>query len=84
MSISRSNFPDLLDPAFRKIYTDAEKELPYMYTEIFNVVDSKKNLEKDSSVSGLGTLVEKAEGAAITYEDILQGLRNLSLSLAMS
>ncbi len=73
MTIARANFPDLLDPAFRKIYTDAEKELPYMYTQIFNVVNSTKNLEKDSSVSGLGTLIEKPEGAAITYEDILQG-----------
>jgi hypothetical protein len=60
--LSRANFADLLDPAFRKVYTDAEKELPYIYSQVFNVMNSSKNLEKDTSISGLGTLVEKSEG----------------------
>lgn len=71
--ISRANFADLLDPAFRKIYSDAEKELSYKYQDIFNVFSSSKNLEKDSGVSGLGQLVEKTEGGTIAQDTIYQG-----------
>jgi len=71
--ITRQNFADALDPAFRKFYSDAERELPYVYRSIFNVLTSNKNIEKDSGISGLGTLVEKAEGAAITSDTLYQG-----------
>lgn len=71
--ITRANFADYLDPAFRKMYTDAERELPYQYQDIFHVLDSTKNIEKDSSVSGLGTLVAMPENTALSYEDPLQG-----------
>jgi len=71
--ISRANFADLLDPAFRKIYTDATKELSYKYQDVYNVYSSEKNLEKDSSVSGLGQLVEKPEGGTMAQDTIYQG-----------
>jgi len=70
---TRANFPDVLDPAFRKIYTDATKELPYKYESVFNVFDSSKNIEKDSSVSGLGRLAKIDEGAAVTADGPIQG-----------
>ena len=41
---SRASFADLLDPAFRTVYTDANNELPYMYSQVFNVFNSGKNL----------------------------------------
>lgn len=71
--LSRANFADLLDPAFRKIYTDAEKELDYKYSQIFNVFNSSKNLEKDSSISGLGRLVKTGEGVAFPNDTLYQG-----------
>ena len=71
--ISRANFADLLDPAFRKIFTDAEKELDYKYSQVFNVFNSSKNLEKDSSLSGLGILAEKPEGTALSVDTVYQG-----------
>lgn len=69
----RPNFPDLLDPAFRKIYMDAEKQLPEMRGKVFHEMTSSKNIEKDSGISGLSTLVVKTEDGAITYEDQNQG-----------
>lgn len=71
--LSRANFADLLDPAFRKIYSDAEKELTYKHSEIFNVFNSSKNLEKDSGISGLMQMAEISEGAAVTVDTVYQG-----------
>lgn len=73
MAETRANFADLLDPIFRKIYNDQEKQLPEKRSMIFNELSSSKNNEKDSNMSGLSRLVEKAEGANITYEDRTQG-----------
>jgi hypothetical protein len=82
--LSRANFADLLDPAFRKIYTDAEKELDYKYSQIFNVFNSSKNIEKDSSISGLGRLVKTDEGVAFSNDTLYQGLRKLLPVMAAS
>jgi phage major head subunit gpT-like protein len=71
--ISRANFADLLDPAFRKIYSDATKELPYKMTEVFNVFNSSKNIEKDSGISGLMQMAEITEGAAVSVDTVYQG-----------
>lgn len=69
----RPNWPDILDPAFRTIYGEELKALPTKYTEIFNIESSSKDIEKDSSASGLSQMVVKTEGAPITYEDPNQG-----------
>lgn len=73
MILTRANFSDLLDPAFRKVYTDAEKTLEYKYSSIYNVFNSTKNLEKDTSISGLTQLAEIGEGEAVTSDTINQG-----------
>jgi len=72
---TRANFADSLDPAFRKIYTDATKELSYKYDQVFNILSSDKNIEKDSSVSGLTKLARINEGEAVTTDGPIQGLR---------
>lgn len=73
MASIRSDWPDLLDPSFRKIYGEEVEQLPKVAPTIFNVMSSEKNIEKDSSASGLSKMVVKSEGSAITYEDPLQG-----------
>jgi len=70
---TRANFADALDPAFRKFYSDADKELDYKYTQIFNVLTSGKNIEKDSSISGLTKLARINEGEAATTDGPIQG-----------
>lgn len=73
MASTRPQWPDILDPSFRKIYGEEIKLTPRVGTTIFNVMSSSKNIEKDSSASGLSQLVEISEGQAIPYEDKVQG-----------
>lgn len=77
MPSSRPSWPDLLDPTFRKIYGDEIRQLPQMVFSIFNTDSSVKNIEKDSSASGLSKLVNTPEGGAITYEDEVEGFNSL-------
>lgn len=70
---ARPVWPTLLDPSFRTIFNDTEKRFPSQIGSIFNVESSDKAYEKDTSVSGLGKLVEKAEGDSIVYEKPASG-----------
>lgn len=65
---TRPQWPTLLDPSFRAVYNDTEKAFPSQLASVFNVQSSDKAYEKDTSVSGLGKLVQKSEGDSIVYE----------------
>lgn len=73
MASQRPQWPDILDPAFRKIYGDEIRQLPQQVFTYFNVDTSVKNIEKDSSATGLSKLVQTTESGAITYEDEVEG-----------
>lgn len=64
---ARPVWPTLLDPSFRKIYNDTEKRFESKIASIFNVENTDKAYEKDTSVSSLGRLVPKSEGDSIVY-----------------
>lgn len=66
-------WPDILDPRFRKIYGDELKAIPSIGSTIFHMETSTRNIEKDSSASGLSKLVRRQENQAISYEDEVQG-----------
>ena len=68
----KSNFGDLLEPGFRKIYDDKFKEIPSIFPQLLNVENSGKQTEKDSAVSGFGYFDETSEGGSVTYEDPVQ------------
>lgn len=73
MASTRPQWPDLLDPRFRKIYGDELKAIPTIGTSIFHTETSSKNNEKDSSASSLSKLIRRSESQAISYEDEVQG-----------
>jgi hypothetical protein len=73
MASVRPQWPDLLDPRFKKIYGDELKTLPQVGPSIFHVETSSRNIEKESSASGLSKLIRRSEGQAISYEDEVQG-----------
>lgn len=73
MASVSTQWADILDPRFRKIYGEELKAIPLVGPSIFHMETSSRNIEKDSSASGLSTLVERSEGQAITYEDEVQG-----------
>ena len=77
MPSMRPDWPDILDPTYRKIYGDEIRQLPSQAMTIFNVDTSIKNIEKDSSATGLSKLVQTSEGAPITYEDEVEGFNVL-------
>lgn len=73
MTAVRPNFGDLLAPGFRDIFVETSKQYPEMYTQLFNVKNSTRQYEEDSSISGFGTVPEKDEGVGIVYDDPIQG-----------
>lgn len=70
---TRGNFADILYPGFRKIFFDELGQLPSVHDQIFHVLSSDKQQELDSSVSGLGQLVQVSDDQAVTYESPIQG-----------
>jgi hypothetical protein len=73
MASQSPQWPDILDPTFREIYGEELKAIPSIGETIFNVETSSKNIEKDSSASGLSKLVRRSEGQSISFEDEIQG-----------
>jgi Mu-like prophage major head subunit gpT len=59
--------PGLWDATFQKYNT-----YPLEYDKVFNMRTSKRAYEQDTEVAGLGKMVSKAEGQAITYDDPFQ------------
>jgi phage major head subunit gpT-like protein len=68
----RSNFGDVLEPGFRKIFNDRYNEIPEQFSKLFRINSSSKYQEKDSAVSGFGMLTQTGENDPITYEDPVQ------------
>jgi phage major head subunit gpT-like protein len=73
MAAITSNFADLLFPGFREIAFQKFNYYENEYDKICTVVNSNKAYEKTSSVCDIGYFPEKAEGSAITYEELVQG-----------
>ncbi len=72
MASKRSNWGDLLEPGFRKIFDDAFIELPMVFPQLFNVASSRKQDEFDSGATGFGLMQQTTEGEQVKYEDPLQ------------
>lgn len=75
MAMARPDWVDALDDNFRAIYNETEERtLPtMMFDKIFNVMNSTKAFEKDTSLSGIGLLEEVNELGNIPFEDIAPG-----------
>lgn len=73
MTSLRANFPDVLDESFRDIVQAKFAAPGKQYPDLFNMLTSTKEKEKDSSMGGFPSMPTKAEGVAIIYYDPLQG-----------
>ena len=67
-----SNFPDLTDARFKEI-TDRAWKIPVEGLEMFDVVQSDREYEKFSSVTGLGLVAENDDEDDLPVEEIIQG-----------
>jgi len=72
--LQSGNFQKLLEPKFRKIFFLAYDEVPEQYSDVYNVLTSKKAKEYDYHVSGTGLWDVKVPGGPINEEGIETGL----------
>ena len=73
MTVTRAQFQILLEPKLRKISNDGYPQRPLEFSRFLNVSSSKKAQETDFQMTGLGAMVNKAEGADVSYGDPLPG-----------
>lgn len=69
MAEVRPKWVGALEPVFRTVFHEVESSFESHIGKVFNVHNSDKAFEKDTSLSGLSQLVETPELGAIPYED---------------
>ncbi|MBU0959737.1 MAG: Mu-like prophage major head subunit gpT family protein [Nanoarchaeota archaeon] len=67
------NYSYLIASGLRKVIFNKYNSYPEQYSQIFNVHTSSKNFEEDAMTTGLGLFPVKEEGAAVAYDDPVQG-----------
>jgi len=73
MTMVRGAFSHLLAPGFRKVLFETYKERPNEGGKLVNMETSQRAYEETFPIAGFGTLVDKAEGQSVTYQDAQQG-----------
>lgn len=74
--ITTGQIVDALDANLKEMWQDGLKRWSEEYTQLFNVLDSDKQSEKDSYESGFPAMPIKAEGVAATYAKIIPGIKS--------
>jgi hypothetical protein len=77
----RSNFPDPLAPGFEVIFFDNFNAVGEQWPGLFMRKTSKHQYEDISYIAPFGTIPTKSEGAALTYDDPIQGFDKRYLHL---
>jgi len=72
--IQQGQFGRLLEPGLRKIFFDTYQELPEQYSQVFNVMDSKKAIETDYRMGAFGLFERKDSAGSVQYQDLPSGL----------
>lgn len=73
---TRGTFTELCDNIDKSVFTilfDAQKELPAIWRDLINVKTSDRKFERVMSVTGVGDIPEKGEGAPYTSSVIRPG-----------
>jgi phage major head subunit gpT-like protein len=69
----RTNFPDLLQVGFDKMFFDNFNAVGEQWPEIFQMRTTERQYEDISYIAPFGTIPTKDEGVAVTYDDPIQG-----------
>ena len=75
MPVFTTNIAELLEPGVRIWYGDEYKQHPQEYSQVFNIVGSKKKTETDEGITGMGAVPQKPEGQPITYDTFYKGFQ---------
>lgn len=73
MTVTRAQFQILLEPKLRNIWNQSWPPRPLEYPRFTNVTSSRKAQETDFKMTGLGSMVNKAEGTDVSYGDPIPG-----------
>ena len=73
MTTTSGSISVLRAPGLRKIYNDAASARKAEYTQLFNMLTSKRAYEEDSKFIGFGITVAKPEGTNTVMDDPAQG-----------
>lgn len=73
MVMTTGNFAKLLYPGLNTIWGKAYSDWKEEYSQVFSIHKSKRAWEEDLSLSGLGLLARRGEGAGIQYDTERQG-----------
>lgn len=71
--ITTGNHPKALWPGMRAFWGREYKEHPVEWKEIFESLDSEKNYEEDTEVTGFGLAPVKAQAGSVSYDSETQG-----------
>lgn len=77
------NIAKLLAPGLNAIWGEY-KDYPMEYKDLFETQSSSKAYEEDQLMPGLGLAPIKAEGAAVTYDTLSQGITSRYTNLAFA
>lgn len=67
MSVSSSDFGNLLEPGLKVVYGDDYRQHPEVYSKIFETLPSTKAFEETLSISATGQVPEKPQGSSILF-----------------
>lgn len=69
----RSAFKELVVPGLKSIFWNQLKTTKSVYTMWINVETSKRAYEEEYKLTGLGQMIQKAEGAVYTFDEPIGG-----------
>lgn len=72
--MARGAFSYAVAPGFRKVVFETYRERPTEGDRLVNMNKSSRAYEEDFPVAGFGTLLLKAEGGPVSYQDAIQGI----------
>ena len=68
--VASSGFPLLLEPKLRKVFFETYDEVEEQYSKVYNMKTSKKAVETDYHMAGVGLWPEKESMGAIESETV--------------
>lgn len=75
MPTNRALLPQALEAGLKRVYFRRLNMIPTYFTQFMNIESSGRAFEDMLRAAGLGTLVLKPEGTAVSYDDPVQGAR---------
>jgi len=72
-TMTRAQFAKLLQEGLNTVFGLEYKKHPEEWRSCFDVSNSEKAFEEDQLITGFGGATTKAEGAAVTFDEAMQG-----------